>query len=212
MSWYPKSPFPSLVPVHITQALTAGTCFSRLWLWAGWHILFCGPTQNFCQCDVTVSFPLNVTLHFITNLTQFPSVWCYEAALINLFQCDWQIIYHQALSVWCYRSSIIHLCQCDVTNHPSSICVSVMLQIIHHPSLSVSCYRSSISVSVMLQIVHHPSLSVSCYRSSIIHLCQCHVTDHPSLSVWCYISSIIHLCQCNWQIIHHPSLSVWCYR
>ena len=128
MSWYPKSPFHSLVPVHITQALTAGTCFSRLWLWAGWHILFCRPTQNFCHCDVTVSFPFNVTLHFITNLTQFPSVWCYRAALINLFQYDWQIIHHQALSVWCYRSSIINLCQCDVTDHPSCISVSVMDQ------------------------------------------------------------------------------------
>ena len=153
---------------------------------AGPHIEF---LSVWCYRSSSVSFPLNVMLHIITNLTQSPSVWCYGAALINLFQCDWQIIHHPSLSVWCHRSSIIHLCQCDVTDHTSSNSVSMMLQIIHHQSLSVWCYRSSIIKLCQCEVTDHPSPIPVSVRSQIIH--------HQSLSVWCYRSSIINLCQCD---------------
>ena len=33
-------------PVYIPWALNTGTCIGRLWWWAGWPVLFCGPTQG----------------------------------------------------------------------------------------------------------------------------------------------------------------------
>ena len=43
---YQCTPTHVLVPVYIPVALTMGTCWNRLWLWAGWPILFCRPTQE----------------------------------------------------------------------------------------------------------------------------------------------------------------------
>ena len=34
-----------LAPIDIPWALTKGTCLNRLWLWAGWAILFRGPNE-----------------------------------------------------------------------------------------------------------------------------------------------------------------------
>ena len=122
-----------------------------------------------------------------------------------------------------FRSSIINLCQCHVTDHPSSISVSVMLQIIHHQSMSVSCYRSSIFnlcqchvtdhpssiyVSVVLQTIHLQSLSVWCYRSSIVSLCQCDVTDHPSSIP---VRVMLRLTQFKEQIRSHLHISILFY-
>ena len=137
-----------------------------------------------------IPFKCNVTYHYQSDSISFSVVLRGSP--------------HQSLSMW-------------LTDHPSSISVSVMSQIIHHPSLSVWCYRSyiiklcqydvtdhpsSISVSVMLQIIHHQTLSVWGYRSSITNPCQCEVTDHPSS-----VSVSVML-----QIIHHQSLSVWWIR
>ena len=92
MSWYPKRPFHSLgtcsysTGTHCRNLLQSFVTLSRVT-----YFILRAHTEFLSLLfyrSSSVSFPLNVMVHFITNLTQSPSVSCYGAALINLFQCD----------------------------------------------------------------------------------------------------------------------------